>query len=217
MDNKNDEDSTGKLLRQPVRKQKRSRVRPLFVWLLIIVLLLSNGVLGYFWYSTVMQRDDLQRQKTQLEQQVSSLREKLAIAEAAAAPEAETDTTPCSEDPSDSLKENIKAALDTQNTAVFETYTTDPVFYVLAASEYGGNVSPTEAATSLEYTHSATGPWDFNLPAATIAAYDAGYYTDYFDENTYVGRSTDGMVVAFDFACGDKIKQIFVAAHEDIL
>src|SRR5690606_34902417 len=111
----------------------------------------------------------------------------------------------------------IKAALDTQNTAVFETYTTNPVVYVLAASEYGGDISPTEAATSLEYTHSAAGPWDFNVPAATIAAYDAGYYTDYFDANTYVGRSSDSMVVAFDFACDDKIKQIFVAAHEDIL
>lgn len=211
------ESKPNKPLQQSTQKQSQGGVRRLFLWLLIIVLLISNVILGYFWHRATTRQNDLQNQNIQLEQQINDLKEKLAAAESTADSKTDTDAVPCSEEPSADRKANIKAALDTQNTAVFETYTTNPVLYVLAASEYGGDISPTEAATSLEYTHSAAGPWDFNLPAATIAAYDAGYYTDYFDANTYVGRSSDGMVVAFDFACDDKIKQIFVAAHESLL
>lgn len=160
----------------------------------------------------------LENQKQQLETKVNELKSEVAAAKAMSA--ASSPTAPaatCTDTPTAALKENIKAALDTKNTAVFETYTSNPVKYVLAASEYGGNVTPAQAATSLEYTHSATGPWDFSLPAATIAAWDAGFYTDYFDANTYVGRAASGMVVSFDFDCAGKISQIFVAADQDIL
>ena len=89
---------------------------------------------------------------------------------------------------------------------------------VPVASEFGGNRTPAQAATDLEYTHSATGPWDFNLPAATVDGYDAGFYTDYFDDDTLVGKAASGMVVAFEFNCdGSKISEIFVAADEDLL
>jgi cytoskeletal protein RodZ len=198
-----------------LKTKQQKWVRPLFLWLLVAILAASSGLLGFMWYREREQTSALQTENNQFKQQIANLQEKLAAAEAVAS--TPDDNEPCSEDPSDELKANIKAALETKNTAAFETYTTNPVYYVLAASEYGGEISPTDAAVALEYTHSATAPWDFALPAATIATYDAGDYTDYFDENTYVGRSADGMVVAFDFACGDKIKQIFVAADESIL
>ena len=154
----------------------------------------------------------LNKEKQQLQQQVDELKKDDGSAAGG------TEETACTYTPSASFKENIKAALDSKNTAAFETYVTDPVKYVLAASEFGGNRTAAQAATDLEYTHSATGPWDFNLPAATVDGYDAGFYTDYFDDDTLVGKAASGMVVAFEFNCdGSKISEIFVAADEDLL
>lgn len=212
MNDKNNDEKAPTKPQPGMAIRKKQWPMQLAVWLIIVVLLATSGTLAFLWYRAQQQVNDYRNQQLQLKQQIEELNQKLAAKDAATDDEADA----CSEEPSSALKANIKAALDTQNTAVFNTYTTNPVLYVLAASEYGGEVSPDEAATSLEYTHSATGPWDFNLPAATIAAYDAGFYTDYFDENTYVGKAASGMVVAFDFACDDKIKQIFVG-HEDLL
>ncbi len=177
-----------------------------------VVLIAASGYLWMQLQSSKERQQQLNKEKQQLEQQLNQLKG-----------EQSSELTPleaqkvCNSVPSASMAENIKAALDSKNTAAFSTYVTDPVKYVLAASEYGGDVSPDEAASSLEYTHSATGPWDFSLSAATIAGYDAGFYTDYFDADTYVGKAASGMVVSFDFNCDGKIKQIFVAADEDLL
>lgn len=210
----NDNDKAPSTSQSGMTMHRRQWPMRLAVWLVIVVLLAASGILAFMWYQAEQRANEYHSQKLQLEQQVDQLNRKLAAE--TTTPEGEGETA-CSEESSNALKANIKAALDTQNTAVFSTYTTNPVLYVLAASEYGGEISPDEAATSLEYTHSATGPWDFNLPAVTVAAYDAGFYTDYFDANTYVGRAASGMVIAFDFVCGDKIKQIFVAADESLL
>ena len=54
--------------------------------------------------------------------------------------------------------------------------------------------------------------------APSVDGYDAGFYTDYFDDDTLVGKAASGMVVAFEFNCdGSKISEIFVAADEDLL
>lgn len=183
-------------------------------WVLaVLIVLLLLGV-GYLWVQRQRDKDDLdqlKKDKQNLQQQLDKLKKTASTSSSSSG------SSTCNDTPSTAMTDNIKAALDTKNTAVFATYVTDPVYYILAASEYGGDVSPDEAATSLEYTHSATGPWDFNLPAATVAAYDAGFYTDYFDANTYVGKAASGMVVSFDFNCDGKIKQIFVAADDDLL
>jgi hypothetical protein len=186
------------------------------LWLLgilIVILLLLIGWLSWQWMECKKQETKLKEQAKELQAEIDKLKGIEPKDETAA----EEDEVACNDTPTQTMKDNIKAALDTKNTAAFATYTSNPVKYVLAASEFGGDQTPDGAATSLEYTHSATGPWDFNLPAPTLADYDAGFYTDYFDANTYVGRSTDGMVVAFDFNCVGKISQIFVSASEDLL
>jgi cytoskeletal protein RodZ len=186
-------------------------------WLLIILVLLLLAVAGYLWWqlrACHTGKKQLEKDKQQLQSQIDKLK-KPAVSKAA--PEAAALAPACNDTPSASLKENIKAALDTKNTAVFTTYTSNPVRFVIAASEKGDNETPDQAAISLEYTHTATGPWDFSLPAAALAHYDAGFYTDYFDANTYVGKAASGMVAAFDLDCNGKIKQIFVAADEDLL
>ena len=196
---------------------ERSARAKLIVWFVIILLVVSNVLFVVLWYQARQKNADYVRTQAQLQKQIAALEKKLATTDDDAAVDEDDEAEPCKDVASATLKTNIKAALDTKNTAAFATYTTNPVQYVLAASEYGGDISAAEAATSLSYTHSATGPWDFSLPPATIAAYDAGFYTNYFNTNTYVGRAASGMVVAFDFTCTDKIKSIFVAADEDIL
>lgn len=201
---------------QPPKEPKESKGKnSLWYWLLAAVIVLLLAGAGYLWMQLQASKDkeqQLNKDKQQLQEQV----DKLKKADAAGISEADAEPA-CSYTASASMKANIKAALDTKNTAVFETYVTDPVKYVLAASEYGGDVSATEAAKSIEYTHSATGPWDFNLPQATLDAYDAGDYGAHFDDNSYVGKAASGMLVSFGFNCdGSKINKIFVAADGEL-
>lgn len=176
--------------------------------LLGIIAVLALAAAGWFWWQwSESQKSNtaLNSEKAALQAQVDQLK-KASVAE-------EADAAPCTVGTvSAAKKENIKAALDTKNTEPFKTYTTDPVKYTLAASEYSKNVTPDEAAKNIEYTHSATGPWNFDLPKATTDAYLAGDYKTYFTEKTLFGKAASGMVVAFNFDCNDKITQIFVSA-----
>lgn len=209
MDNKTNQSKTNETKKETVEHKKWS------LWLLIILAVLLVGLAGWLWWQLNMCHDDkqqLENDKKQLQTQVEKLQKQLKQSD-----NDNDDQTACNDTPTAAMKENIKAALDSKNTAAFVSYVSNPVKFVLAATEKGGNETPDEAAQSMEYTHTATGPWDFNLPQATLDDYDAGFYTDYFDDNTYVGRSASGMVVSFDFDCQGKISQIFVAADEDLL
>lgn len=184
-------------------------------WLnLILALLLVAALafLAWYWMQAEADKKNLNAEKAALQSQLDALKAQKDEADAEVADQ------PCDNTPSASRKENIKAALDSMNTAAFSTYTTNPVNYVLAASELGKDMTPDEAALALDYTHSATGPWNFSLPAATINAWKAGFYKDHFDDaNRYIGKAASGMVVSFDFDCNGKISKIFVAADEDLL
>jgi hypothetical protein len=189
--------------------------KPWLMWLLTALVVLLLAASGFLWQQLQAESD----KNAALQAQVNELRsqENDESADAEAAEPVEEEAQACNDTPSVAMKENIKAALDSQNTAAFATYFSNPVKFVLAASEKGGDETPDQAAVDMEYANTATGPWDFSLPAPTLADYDAGFYTDYFDANTYVGRAASGQVAAFDFDCNGKIKQAFLAAHEDLL
>lgn len=190
---------------------KRNKVLSL---VLAILLAASLGVNAWQYAISLQAANDkaqLNKEKADLQTMVDQLKNAQQNAATGESSEA------CNDAVSEVVKENIKAALDSKNTAVFATYASNPVKFVLAASEKGGNESPDQAATDMEYTHSATGPWNFSLPASTLSTYDASFYTDYFDHNAYVGKSASGMVVSFDFDCDGKINQIFITANEDLL
>lgn len=195
---------------QPMRISGKSKKWP--VWLLVLLVVLLLAAAGYLWWQlqgSKTREQQLKKDKQQLQTKIDTLQGKNTSHRML--------SPTCNNTPSDSLKENIKAALDTKNTAVFATYTANPVKVVYAGTEKIGNETPDQAAQSMEYTHSATGPWDFELPATTLAQYEAGFYTDYFDANTYTGKAASGMVAAFDFDCNGKINQIFISASEDQL
>lgn len=186
------------------------------IWALVALVVLLLSAAGYLGWLLQQSKDD----EAQLKKDKQSLQEKVDALEAEAQDNieaADTKTDVCSDTPTTAMKDNIKAALDSKNTAAFATYFSDPVTFVIAATEKGGSESAAQAASDMDYANTATGPWDFSLPAATIAHYDAGFYTSYFDANTYVGRAASGQVAAFDFDCDGKIKQAFLAINEDIL
>lgn len=175
-----------------------------------VFLAISLGALAWVYMQSETDKKKLNDEKAQLQAQIELLT-------SSESQQAEDQPATCSGEPSMEMMDNIKAALNTKNTAVFATYVTDPVTFVLAASEQGGEQSAADTAQSMAYTHSATGPWDFNLSAATLASYEVGFYKDYFDDTTYVGKAASGMVASFDFDCDGKIKQIFISADDDLL
>jgi len=180
-----------------------------------VVLLLAST--GYLWMQLQTANNDkrkLQTEKVALQVIVDKL---TADAKKTSNVAQATQTTTCNDTPTTAMKQNIKAALDSKNTAAFQAYFSNPVTFVIAASEKGGSETATQAAVDMDYANTATGPWDFALPASTLSHYDAGFYTQDFDANTYVGRAASKQVVAFDFDCNGKIKQAFLAASEDLL
>ncbi|MEI7682747.1 MAG: hypothetical protein WCJ24_00390 [Candidatus Saccharibacteria bacterium] len=118
---------------------------------------------------------------------------------------------------SDSLKENIAASIETQNTAALEGYMADTVTVVIAASGKGGTESAALAVKDLDYLSAGTSPWNFALPAVTLAVYQGGSYKQYFGDRTVVGKSANDLVVSFKVNDSGKIDTVFMAAKADLL
>lgn len=182
-------------------------------WVLAVLALLFLAGSVYLWMQLDKSKKDLSAQRTtnqQLTDQVEKLKSQVGGEEAIG----DDGNAACGYTFAEPFKANIKAALDSKNTAAFSTYTTNPVKYVLAASEMGGNFTPDQAASNLEYTHSAAGPWAY----VDATGYSMGDYEDYFTDYTIAIKSADGMVVALEPNCdGSKISEIFVAPDEELL
>lgn len=183
---------------------------------LIIVLLGATAGLAWQFSRVREQRDNLEREKQELQKKVDDLSKKDETAKEAD-DEEKTGGDECSPTVTDALKTAIRDAVNTKNYASLSPHLAASVNVVYAGSEKGGNVAPAQAITDMAYLNSATAPWDFALPAATINSYRAGFYTSYFPSNVYVGKSADSMVVAFGFDSCAKINMIFVSASADLL
>lgn len=198
------------------QKRKRSKVMAWVVGILIVLALAGAACFAFWHFSSAQDRERLLRdEKRQLEHQLERVKDELKRAKASA--EADLDSERVCKEASSELKRDIKAALDDGNTAALAAHLANPVNYVLAASEFGGDISPDEVISSLEYVHSAAEPWDFELAQEVIDSYKAGFYSEYFDGEAYVGKSADGMVVVFGFDCDAKINKIFISPDEATL
>lgn len=182
-----------------------------------VIVILVAATAGLIWQLSRArdQRDSLEREKQELQKKIDDLSKKDGAAAEADDDKASGDK--CSPTVSEALKTAIRDALSAKNYTSLSPHLATSVNVVFAASEKGGNVSSAQAITDMAYLSSATGPWDFALPAATINNYRAGFYTAYFPGNAYVGKSADSMVVAFGFDSCAKINMIFVSANEDLL
>jgi Tfp pilus assembly protein PilV len=185
------------------------------IWILIALLVVALGVIGWLvWqYMTLSQQNtNLRNENAGLQNQINELSAKSSTPEESSSASALCDPTVTAD-----LKANIADAISSGNTAALEGYMDSTVNVIVAASEGVGPRTPSEAIADLAYLEGGADPWDFNVDAGTIATWDAGFYTDYFDDNTYAGRAANGMVVVFDFnECG-KINEVFMVANEELL
>mgnify|MGYP001496409421 CR=1 FL=1 len=109
---------------------------------------------------------------------------------------------------------NIRDAVTSGNTAAIEGYLADPVQFIIMSSECCGPLMPTDAVAELNYIASATPPWDFNLPPATVAEWRTNqYYGSLFTGDDITGRAADGSIVQFGVS-GDRIVSILVGFEE---
>jgi len=179
---------------------------------ILVVLLLAGG--GYYGWQMWQQSQPQEESSSQTD---STPSETDTSTEPAATEPASPSESPAPVAISAALRENIEAAINTMNTAALEGYMTDPVTVVLAASEKGGPVTPTQAVADLAYLSGATTPWDWDLSADTLTTYKNGFYGQYFADNTVVGQSANGYVVSFTINADNEISTIFMAGSADLL
>lgn len=116
------------------------------------------------------------------------------------------------------LKENTAAAINSGNTAALEGYMATSVNVVIAASEKTGAETAAQAVSDLSYLNSGTMPWNFSVAAATLTAWQNGFYKQYFGaDKTIVGESANKYVVSFGVNTSGKIDTVFMAASADLL
>lgn len=113
--------------------------------------------------------------------------------------------------------ENLHDSIASGNTAALEQYLTNPVNFIIAASECCGPVTPIEAISYLDYVSGAIGPWT-ETSAAVLAQYRAGFYVDSFPEGAYVIQSSDAdpYVVSFQIT-GEQVTGIFIGGGASLL
>lgn len=105
----------------------------------------------------------------------------------------------------DSVKENIEAAINSQNTAALETYMNSPVEVILQATECCGSKTPQEAVSQLSYIKGGI-PFDFNQQNPTIK--------NLKPKNPELSSAFIGIsektehLIAFDFATNNKISSV---------
>lgn len=202
-------------------KNKGSKATKVFA-VMMVVFIVATAALGGLSYivnsnakkqQSAQQKeiDKLAEEKKDLLEQLKKAKADLKSAKSAVAP-----STSCSEPTSADL-ENIKASITSGNTAALEGYMADTVTVIYAASEGLGPQTPTQAIADLKYLKSATNPWDFALPAATISAWASGGYSSYISTDSLVGKSANNYVVAFSFDCSGDIDTILMAANSALL
>lgn len=178
------------------RKLTNSGFSPLII--LLIILLLAGG--GFVGYRVLSKEDKAPAASTTTKTKTETKEEAKA--------ETKTTTAPTAE-----ALENIKASITSENTAALEGYMAASVNVILAATEAYGPRTPTEAVGDVDYVKDGT-DWDFALPAATLDAYQAGDYKQYFPETALVGKSAEGHVISFQFNDSGKISGIFMSNHD---
>lgn len=212
------ENNDGKKDNKKEKGAKKGLIKKILAILLALLLLLAAFYGGY-WYKGQQAKKDSdakQQQIDKLEEEKKKAEEELE-AEKSEKSSSSDSTTKAKTEPSASDLENIEDSISSGNTAALEGYMASKVNVIMAASECCGSRTPSQAISDLNYIEAGTDPWDFSLPAATIAAYQAGYYSSYFPADALVGKSANDYVVSFTFDSNGDIDGIFMAINADLL
>lgn len=205
---------------RPERQKRRLWAK---ILLILLIILLAGAIAWLAWQLKLCQDQHNKdvTEKQSLQSKVTDLTKQLDEAKKSAAASQTTTTTPgvCSpqKEITATLKENLADAISSKNTAALKGYMADKVNVVFAATEKGGDVTPDQAISDLDYLDAATNPWNFNLSADKLNAFKAGDYKQYFEGTIYVGESANKYVIAYGFDTCAKINRIFVSVSSDLL
>ena len=109
----------------------------------------------------------------------------------------------------------IEKAIDDNDPTGLYDYLADPVHITFAASDFDSDRSRDLAITDLAYVSGSTG-WNWNLDEATLAAFRAGTYKNYFPDDAIIGQSAESYVIAFTVT-GTEITRVFVSKSAAIV
>lgn len=206
-----------------VQKPKKSHKKliKILVYILLIALIAGASAGAAYYWRDKTANDAKAQQDTEisaLEKEKASLKKQLADAKADTTTTTTNTTTCTAIAPTAAVVENIKLSITSGNTVALEGYMATSVNVILAATEAYGPQTPTQAVSDItSFISSATSPWDFALPAATLTSYrDGGYGAD-FPTIAVVGKSANGKVISFSFDCNAKINKVFMAASGELL
>ncbi len=195
---------------------KKSAGRAIGLVFLVLILMAGSGYGGY-WYrergakksakSADQQIAELQKQKKELEDAKAKAEQEAKEAKEA---KQQSEQTSNKTTPSTEVKNNIQDAIKSGNTSALEGYMASTVKVILAASEGMGNRTPTQAISDLKYLDAGTDPWNFSVPSASLTAWRAGFYKQYFPDGAVIGESANHYVVSFSFDSAGKINTIFM-------
>jgi hypothetical protein len=180
--------------------------------LVALLFLLIGAAAGYMFRDSTAKSDAkasqvkmtaLQAQNTQLSNDLATAK-KAAVVAATPAPGVRPDDASIT-----AIENAVKAGKYTD----LAPYAASTVKVVIAASEGQGDRTPAQMATDMQNYLKNPGTWDFNVPAATLAKYQAGDYKQYFPTTALVGKSSSGMVLSFNFDSKGKISTVFMAVE----
>ena len=200
---------------QPASKNRKSKLKRIGVIVGIFAIIGGVGAGVYFW-----QESNIQSLQKQHEEEIATLNStiealKKDISDTAAK---EKTTTKDTADAAAAAKAAISSAVSSDTFTALGPLMADSVRVIIAASEGIGNRTPAQAMEDLKYLNSASGTWNFDVPAATIADWRTGDYAAYVPATGgVIGLSSDGYVVIFKLNSENKISDIFMAVNVELM
>ena len=196
----------------PQVSQKHGGWKRTLLMLLAAVLLLAAGAGGGWWWRNKNAKDAQnadQLQISSLQTKNNQLTKDLAAANKATTTATTAATTGVA--PNATTLDSIKASITSGNTAALAGYMATTVKVTMAAAATSGDRTPTQAVSDITtYIKSATSPWSFDIPAATLAKYQAGTYKQYFPTTATVGQSANNYVISFQYDASSKISGVYM-------
>ncbi len=203
----------------PKTPRKRRPILKVALIVLVALALMVGSAAGAYWWRD----NDANNTEKQLTDNITEYQARIANLESqlATANSTDDDDAVCVEvAPNASAIENIKASITSGNTAALEGYMASSVNVILAATEAYGAQTPSQAVASISdflSDNNLSWDYDFDLPSATLTAYQQGDYSEYFPNTAIVGKASNNQVISFSFDCNGKIDTVFLATSQELL
>ena len=209
------DDKSRQMAIQPASKNRKSKLKRVGLIVGIFAIIGGVGAGVYFW-----QESNIQSLQKQHEEEIATLNStiealKKDISDTASKEKSATKDTA---DAAAAAKSAISSAVSSDTFTALGPLMADSVRVIIAASEGMGDRTPAQAMEDLKYLNSASGTWNFDVPAASIADWRTGDYAAYVPAaGGVIGLSSDGYVGIFKLNSESKISDIFMAVNAELM